>query len=71
MNCIRVLFKFKGRRSLDSSVVKLMPLAQDVVLESQDLVPGSNSRIQSHVGLPAWSLLLSLPLSLCVSLMNG
>ena len=37
---------------------------------SQGLIPGS--RIESHVGLPAWSLLLPLPVSLplSVSLMN-
>ena len=35
---------------------------------------GGRPRIESHVRLPAWSLLLPLPvslfLSLCVSLMN-
>ena len=49
--------------SLGGSMVKRLPWAQGVI-------PG----IESHVGLPAWGLLLplpvSLPLSLCVSLMN-
>ena len=47
---------------LGALAVERLPSAQGVILES---------RIESHVGLPAWSLLLplsvSLPLSLYVS----
>ena len=50
---------------LGGSAVECLPLAQDMILG-----PG----IESLIGLPAWSLLLSLPMSLslsvCVSLMN-
>ena len=51
---------------LGGSVVERMPLAQGVI-------PGS--RIESHIGLPVRSLLLSLPvslpLSLCLSWINN
>ena len=53
-----------GRRGrLGGSAVERLPLAQDVT-------PGPG--IKSHIGLPAGSLLLSLPesLPLCVFLMN-
>ena len=48
---------------LGGSAVEPLPLAQG-------MIPGS--RIQSHIGLPAWSLLLPLPMSLPLSpsLMN-
>ena len=44
---------------LGGSVAERMPLAQGVI-------PGS--RIESHIGFPAWSLLLPLPVSLPLSL---
>ena len=44
---------------LGGSAVECLPLAQGVI-------PGS--RIESHIGLPAWSLLLLLPVSLSLSL---
>ena len=43
---------------LGSSVVEHLPSAQGVILET---------RIESHIGLPAWSLLLPLPVSLSLS----
>ena len=47
---------------MGGSAAEHLPLAQGVIL---------GSRIKSRIGLPAWSLLLplpvSLPLSLCVS----
>ena len=47
---------------LGGSAVEHLPSAQGVILESG---------IKSHIGLPAWSLLfplpVSLPLTLCVS----
>ena len=50
--------KYKGE-SLGGSAVQYLPLAQGMILESWD---------ESHVRLPAWSLLLSLPVSLPLSL---
>ena len=54
---------FQGH--LGGSAVEYLPLAQGVILRS---------RIESHIGLLAGSLLLplavSLPLCVCVSLMN-
>ena len=44
--------------SLDGSAVEHLPLAQ---------VPISGSGIKSHIQLPAWSLLLPLPLSASLS----
>ena len=48
---------------LGGSVFEHLPLAQG-------MIPGSG--IESHIGLPAWSLLLPLPVSLPLSvpLMN-
>ena len=55
--------RIQGR--LGGSAVKCLPLAQGVIL---------GSGIESHIRLPAWSLLhplpMSLPFSLSVSLMN-
>ena len=54
--------------SLGGLAVEHLPLAQGVILGGLGM--------ESHVGLPAWSLLLSLPmfllmsLPLCVSLIN-
>ena len=50
-------FFIKGRIEgyLGRSVVKFLPSAQVMILESWDRVP---------IGLPAWSLLLPLPVSL-------
>ena len=47
-----------ARGSLGKSAVWRLPLAQGVI-------PGP--RIESHIGLPAWSLLLPLPVSLPLS----
>ena len=44
---------------LGGSAVECLPLAQS-------MIPGSG--IESHIGLPAWSLLLPLPMSLLLSL---
>ena len=44
---------------LGGSVVECLPSAQGMILG-----PG----IESHIGLPVWSLLLSLPVSLRLSL---
>ena len=44
---------------LGGSVVKRQPTAQGVILKSW---------IESHIGLPAWSLLLPLPVFLPLSL---
>ena len=50
---------------LGASAVEHLPLAQGMIL---------GSGIESHIGLPAWSLLLPLPMSLphslSLSLMN-
>ena len=52
-------FKISIQGCLGGSAVERLPLAQGVW----------SSRIESHIGLLAWSLplLVSLPLSLCVS----
>ena len=44
---------------LGGSVIERLPLAQGVALEFG---------IESHIGLPPWSLLLPLPVSLPLSL---
>ena len=49
----------EGWGSLGGSVVSRLPLAQGTILESRD---------GSHVRLPAWSLLIPLPVSLPLSL---
>ena len=43
---------------MGGSVVERLPSAQDMILES---------RIESHIGLPVRSLLLPLPMFLCLS----
>ena len=50
------------RGSLGGSAVQHLPLAQGAILESRD------SRIMSRIGLLAWSLLLSPPVPLPLSL---
>ena len=56
------------RGSLGGSTVWRLPLAQGVILEFQDRAPGWSPKIKSHVRLPAWGLLLPLPVSLPLSL---
>ena len=57
--------KYFFREAWVAQWLEHLPSAQGVILESPD---------ESHIRLLAWSLLLplpmSLPLSLCVSLMN-
>ena len=54
-----IMHKTTDRGSLGGSAVQHLSLAQDVILES---------RTESRVGLPAWSLLLPPPVSLPLSL---
>ena len=52
---------FKCQQMWDAWVVEHLPSAQG-------MIPGS--RIKSHIGFPTASLLLPLPVSLTLSLMN-
>ena len=54
----RLTFKYQGEGRLGGSVVERLPLAQG-------MIPGS--RIESHIGLLAGSLLLPRPVSLPLS----
>ena len=56
---IFTLKKESAEAHLGDSAVEPLPVAQSVI-------PGFG--IESHIGLPAWSLLLPLPVSLLLSL---
>ena len=62
MSCAKAQKESKLGGSLGGSVVWRLPLAQGLILESQDRVPHRAPRME-----PASPSALSLPLSLCVS----